>query len=369
MKNVFSRKLFLDYKKRLIATTALAILVIVFNVVKSNTGLITFYVTYISGPFKQTAAYLLSFYYYSFAEIMVYCFFAFLFFYILFYLIKMIIKKDRLKTLFEFILNSVFISLLIYTLLTYLWGANYYSASFKQLSGITTQSYSVEQLYNSTLYFTKQLVSADKNISRNQNGTANIDIFQAIDDSQYIFDEVEKLFPFLEGRDLAVKPVYFSEMLSRINTTGIAFPFTGEANVNIHSPACLLPSTMAHEISHQRNVASEDEANFVGILSSVVSGNDDFVYSGYLSGYIYLSNALYRESPELFETIYKMLPSGVIADLRYINEYWDQYDTPVSETSEQLYDDFLKSYDQELGVKSYGAVVDLLIEYYNAHSS
>ncbi len=369
MKKIFDKKLFFAYKKRLVTVVVFVVLIAVFNIVKANTGLITFYVTNISGPFKQTVAYLLSFYRYSVAEIMVYCFFTFLFIYILFYLFKIIIKKDRLKTFLGFIINSAFISLLVFTLLTYLWGANYYSITFKQLSGINTKNYSVEQLYNTTLYFTEHLISADKNISRNQDGTANIDIFQAIDDSRYIFNEIEKIFPFLKGRDLAVKPVYFSEMLSRINTTGIAFPFTGEANVNIHSPACLIPTTMAHEISHQRNVASEDEANFVGILASVVSDNDDFVYSGYLSGYIYLSNALYRESPELFETIYEMLPSGVITDLRHINEYWDRYDTPVSETSEQLYDDFLKSYDQELGVKSYGAVVDLLIEYYSAHSS
>ena len=38
---------------------------------------------------------------------------------------------------------------------------------------------------------------------------------------------------------------------------------------------------------------------------------------------------------------------------------------PKGRLGEQVYDSFLKSYGQDLGVRSYGAVVDLLVAYYD----
>ena len=60
--------------------------------------------------------------------------------------------------------------------------------------------------------------------------------------------------------------------------TGVYFPFTGEANVNVDAPACLVPATIAHEMSHQRMVFSELEANFVGIAAAVSCGDPVFQY-------------------------------------------------------------------------------------------
>jgi hypothetical protein len=53
-----------------------------------------------------------------------------------------------------------------------------------------------------------------------------------------------------------------------------------------------------------------------------------------------------------------------MADIIANNEYWAQFETPVSEISDKVYDEFLKGYGQELGVQSYGAVVDLLLAYF-----
>lgn len=41
-----------------------------------------------------------------------------------------------------------------------------------------------------------------------------------------------------------------------------------------------------------------------------------------------------------------------------------QFESPVSKAADSAYSGFLQSYDQELGSKSYGAVVDLLVAYY-----
>ena len=54
----------------------------------------------------------------------------------------------------------------------------------------------------------------------------------------------------------------------------------------------------------------------------------------------------------------------VLTDFAANRAYWKQFETPVQTASNTVYEGFLQSYDQELGLKSYGACVDLLVNYY-----
>ena len=152
--------------------------------------------------------------------------------------------------------------------------------------------------------------------------------------------------------------------MSWINFTGFFFPFTGEANLNVDSPECLLPATIAHELAHVRGIAPEQTANFVAILACDTCGDALYAYSGYLLGYIHLSNALYSASYDRWLAVAQGLCETASEDLRANNAYWRQFDSPVSEAADSAYSGFLQSYDQELGSRSYGAVVDLLVAYY-----
>ena len=62
--------------------------------------------------------------------------------------------------------------------------------------------------------------------------------------------------------------------------------------------------------------------------------------------------------------VYAGLNDLVLCDLAANREYWKQFETPVQEISNTVYEGFLYSYDQELGLKSYGACVDLLVCHY-----
>ena len=50
------------------------------------------------------------------------------------------------------------------------------------------------------------------------------------------------------------------------------------------------------------------------------------------------------------------------ADLADNNAYWKQWEGPVRDTGEKVYTTFLQGYGQTLGMRSYGACVDLLVE-------
>jgi hypothetical protein len=156
--------------------------------------------------------------------------------------------------------------------------------------------------------------------------------------------------------------------MSYVDFTGFFFPFTAEANVNMETPSAYFASTVAHELAHQRGVAREQEANFAAVLASLAYGDPDYVYSAAILAYTHLGNALYGADREAWETIFESLSEDVLRDILSRREYWAQFDTPVQTASNTVYEGFLHSYDQTLGLKSYGACVDLLVAYYETEA-
>ena len=177
-----------------------------------------------------------------------------------------------------------------------------------------------------------------------------------------LYDGLTVRWPFLAGPDRRAKPAFYSKLMSAWGFTGYLCPLTGESTLNVDCPEVFLPVTIAHEYAHQRGVAAEQEANFVGIMAAVASGRPAYVYSGWLYGYLHLSNALYRADPAAAAACMAGLPAAARADFDLNNAYWASWEGPIREVGETVYDAFLHSYGQELGMQSYGACVDLLVE-------
>ena len=263
------------------------------------------------------------------------------------------------------VLLAADVCLTVYVLFCLMWGVNYWTDSFQDRSGITAQPVAAEDLEAVTAYFAQQLAAAADSVPRDENGVYAVPKEQILAESTAVYGGVTELFPFLDFRDTGVKAVRCSRFMSIMGFTGVYFACIGESNVNVDSPACLLPSTVAHELAHQRGIAWEQECNFLGVLASVTSGMPDYVYSGWLLGFIHLGNALYETDPEAYWAIRNALPETVSADLRDNNTYWDHFrDNVVEKVSDTVYDAALKSYGDTNGMKSYSMVVELLVAYY-----
>lgn len=257
------------------------------------------------------------------------------------------------------------VCLSVYALFCLMWGVNYWTDSFQDRSGIAAQPVAAEDLEAVTAYFAQQLAAAADSVPRDENGVYAVPKEQILAESRLVYGGVTEQFPFLDFRDTGVKAVRCSRFMSIMGFTGVYFACIGESNVNVDSPACLLPSTVAHELAHQRGIAWEQECNFLGVLASVTSGMPDYVYSGWLLGFIHLGNTLYETDPEAYWAIRNALPEMVSADLRDNNAYWDQFrDNVVEKVSDTVYDAALKSYGDANGMKSYSMVVELLVAYY-----
>ena len=263
------------------------------------------------------------------------------------------------------VLLAADVCLTVYALFCLMWGVNYWTDSFQDRSGITAQPVAAEDLEAVTAYFAQRLAAAADSVPRDENGVYAVPKEQILAESTAVYGGVTEQFPFLDFRDTGVKAVRCSRFMSIMGFTGVYFACIGESNVNVDSPACLLPSTVAHELAHQRGIAWEQECNFLGVLASVTSRMPDYVYSGWLLGFIHLGNALYETDPEAYWAIRNALPETVSADLRDNNAYWDQFrDNVVEKVSDTVYDAALKSYGDANGMKSYSMVVELLVAYY-----
>ena len=151
--------------------------------------------------------------------------------------------------------------------------------------------------------------------------------------------------------------------MSYLRLGGIYTYYTGEANVNTDYPEFDLYFTAAHELSHQRGVMQENEANFMAYLA--LSRSDDVYlrYSAALNMFSYIGNALWRTNPDEYYKIAAELPTVAIDDLRAASAVTAKYgDTFFADISEAVNDLFLKSNGTD-GTVTYGRVVKMYISY------
>lgn len=249
--------------------------------------------------------------------------------------------------------------------LCWMWNAAYYVPDFTQRSGVELSPYTVEELRAVTEYFAQQAAYYSLQVERDEEGYFLPRRQEDFRLGPGCYQAVEEEFPFLRMEAVRAKPLLCSRLQSALGFTGVYFPLTGEANVNIHFPSALLPATIAHEMAHQRMVASEMEANFLAVLASTAYDDVGYRYSGYYLGLIQLCNALYPEDPVGWvEIVEEYFTVELSTDWNENSAYWKARESNVEQVAEELYDGYLKGNEQELGIQSYGACVDLLVAYF-----
>ena len=273
-------------------------------------------------------------------------------------------RGRRVRRAWGAALGAVCAVLTVYLLFCLLWGVNFWTDSFQDKSGIHEEAVSLEELTAVTAWFADRLAETADAVPRDEDGLFAASTEDILADYASVYDGAEALFPFLEFESQPPKAMFYSKFMSAMNFTGVYCPFTGETNLNVDAPACLLPATVAHELAHQRGIASEQECNFLAVLASTTCGDPVYAYSGWLMGYIHLGNALYDADREAWSAIRDNLPETVLTDLRDNNAYWAQYKGAASVAGQKVYDTVLKAYGDADGIRSYGTVVDLLTVYY-----
>lgn len=296
---------------------------------------------------------------FSLAEWMVVIFFTSLLAFQILSVVKIIRSKGRRG----FLAGKLGINLLctvsvVFFLYTVTCGINYSRLTFAQVSGLDVRPSSADELEA----LCAELAFSVSELRPQVEGFP--DSYATAQEAKRTFDQLEADYPTLKSGYGQPKPVLASRLMSWCDITGIFFPFTFEANVNVDIPAYNIPLTMCHELTHLRGYMREDEANFIAYLACRQSGNADFRYSGDMLAFVYANNALYSVDPERGNQVYSTLSQEVQQDFAENSLYWKQFEGPVAEVASAVNDTYLKSNRQTDGVKSYGRVVDLLLADY-----
>lgn len=268
-------------------------------------------------------------------------------------------------------------------------GINYQRESFSKKAGLNAGQYTTEELKEVCVWLTEEVNALAGQVERDSDGVMLLEMptvedgemptagdkkiskvnadkmtLQVLGDiAVQSMSELAEEYPEMAGYYPHPKPVCVSEILSYQGLSGVYSPFTIEANYNADMTDYYIPFTLCHELSHLRGFMQEEEANFIAFLACIGSGNRDFQYSGYLSGWVYSMNALRRSAGEDWQEVRAELDGSVEADLRANSQFWDSYDGAVAEVSDKVNDTYLKAHGQSAGVQSYGRMVDLLIAY------
>ena len=278
-------------------------------------------------------------------------------------------KKDKsVKNYYRWMLSLVCMLLAILTLFFTAFGPCYFRYGLDENLKIEKRPVSPEELYETALILGKEIESLVDELTFDIHGACIMPydydtLVEKVNEAYGNYAEEEE---FIGHFDTYAKPMAISPLFTYTHISGIYTFMTGEVNINTNYPDFIRPFTIAHEFSHQRGIAREDEANFMAYLVCIRS-DDAFVrYSGYANLLQYVTDALWSADKDLYRKYARTyMPTEVSKEFAAYSAFFDKYrESTASQVTGAVNNTFLGSQGQSAGTKSYGLVVDLAVAYY-----
>lgn len=254
----------------------------------------------------------------------------------------------------------------------------YHCSTFAELNCIAVTEHTDEELEALGAQLVEEINACAEDVSRDENGrfvlSADLD-----DTARNAVAGLSDEFKNLDGYYVKPKSIICSFFMSQMDLMGIYFPFSMEANYNADMFAAKQPATICHEIAHTKGYIQEDEANFIAFMACERSDNADYRYSGYLSALTQVRNKIFEYADYDKKVAFDNSISDLVwTDMDANSEYWENvkeaddtvFDSQtVSEVSDKAMETSLQLNGVEDGKKSYGRMVDLMLNYYYSGSS
>lgn len=287
-----------------------------------------------------------------------------------FILARRLEKREDPKGAYYFLSYLVGFLCLMYTLFVFTLGTAYFGTPMDEELGLDREKVSAEELYETAEAILERIDGVIDEIEFDENGASVMPMTRKELNRELntLAKKAAEKYPFLSSLSSRVKPILLSKPMTYTHMSGIYTYLTGEANINTNFPDSTIPFTMAHEMSHQRGIAREDEANFAALLISMESDDPYILYSAYYELFKYFINALAVADTELFEAIYQKADPRLVGEIYAFNDFFDKYaDNLAADITGGLNDAYQQIQGVEEGIASYGLVVDLAVAYYKAN--
>ena len=241
-------------------------------------------------------------------------------------------KRPILKTL-----DRLFkVGSIVWLTFHFLWGFNYYRSSIPEQFNLETGEVKEEEIKAFTNYTLTQ---------------ANL---------------YSNLQPITHNsQPSTVKPSLFGILGNYMGYGGYYNPFTGEAQINNYMPEFMLPYIAVHEVAHQKGYAKESEANFIGYLDVINSGDSALLYSANLEMFLFANRALRRFDSTLARQNMERLSPRIKKDLADYKVFAEKYYGPVDKFVTWFYTGFLNFNNQPEGMMSYNRGMVYTMRYLN----
>ncbi|MBB4808245.1 hypothetical protein HNP38_003586 [Chryseobacterium defluvii] len=243
------------------------------------------------------------------------------------------------------------------------WGMLYFQTPvIKKLS--QQEEPSLNKAKQLALQYLEKCKATRKIVNEDENGVFIVTDLKSVQSE--ILIRQQKLPKYISDKKAplinAFKPSIFGDIMSFTGILGYYNPFTAEAQYNAKLPSTYIPFTSAHESSHQLGFAREQEANFIGYLIGINSGNAELRYSTEYFTLKSLLNFIAEEDPDFVKNILKNYSPEMKRDRAFEKRFVLQHQGWLDDFFGFTNNLFLKSNQQE-GSITYSYFIDLLLNY------
>lgn len=280
-----------------------------------------------------------------------------------------IAKKAKRKKLSppwkKLLLSPVAILLLAVILFTFTFAPCYHRFSVGKhmaLEAAVTQ----DRLFDSLAFLVNAINDAVPSLSFNEKGQALLpgDFARTAQEVNACYTAFAQDRPFLQTPGFPGKAILLSPYMTYTHISGIYTYFTGESSLNTNYPDYLLPFTLAHEYSHQRGIAFENEANFLAFAVCMSSENPFLRYSGLMNVFASVADKAYALDEERYFSVIEKLSPAVSREYAAYNEFFKPYENSAAgQISSAVNDAYLKANGQTQGTVTYSLVTTLVVNY------
>ena len=277
-------------------------------------------------------------------------------------------RDDSKENYYRWLIPLVCVLLVIAALFLTAFGPCYFRYSLAENLDLTEREVTAEELYLTAEILNEKIGQLESQLQFDIHGACIMpyDYNTLVEKINDAYETYGAEADYVGHFDSYAKPMAISNVFTYTHISGIYTFMTGEVNINTNYPDFVRPFTVAHEFSHQRGIAREDEANFVAYLVCIGSEDAFVQYSGYVSLLQYVTDALYEADKKMYEAFYtQSMHPRVVSEFRAYSNFFEPYrSSAASEIAGAVNDTFLNSQGQTEGRASYGLVVDLAVAYY-----
>lgn len=328
-----------------------------------------------------------SFFPFSLGEFLVLSFLAFMLIwvFVLYFALK---RKYTLRRIHHKMRNTLLAplaaALIVLSLFLFTFSSAYHTPPLAQKLGLNESDIYDRDLYNTVEYLVQEINTTLSKIETDDAGSTVMpynfnNLSSEINLSFQDLNDEEQICP---ATGSPAKSFVTSPILTKFSLAGVYTFFSGEANINTAYPDFCLPYYTAHELAHQRGIASENDANFTAFLVCAASTDPYIRYSGHLNALMVLKTELAQflaiheaqdpdyttEIRDNVNNILAKLDERVNAELRAYHAFYNEHkNDSLTKLSSDLNDTYLKTQGQTAGEDSYQYLTALIVNYYTTY--